>query len=274
MLTTRPMDVHEDTVFTTIGAGEAWAAVKALAAKGDPAIVVMLARSRDAVQRLRIAMGNRLDRYQKGEANLTPEAAQVAHSLWSIAYAQEKAYDRLIADGMSALAAQDRFVARLLGVRGVGPALAAQLLYYAQWPGRFPAGFDTVSKFWRWCGFAVFDGRAERRTEGQKLHYVSGAKVTMFRIFNSWIKLAGRVEVPYATFYRAQLERYREKYRNEGRPHAAAAAARTAHRKACKLFLAHMWEVARTEAGLPTRPPYALEYLGHSELYTPEQFGW
>jgi len=42
-----------------------------------------------------------------------------------------------------------------------------------------------------------------------------------------------------------------------------------ARRKVAKIFLAHLWEVWRRARGLPTRPPYAVEQLGHKDYMRP-----
>jgi len=42
-----------------------------------------------------------------------------------------------------------------------------------------------------------------------------------------------------------------------------------ARRKMAKIFLAHLWEVWRKVRGLPTRPPYAIEQLGHKDYLRP-----
>ena len=40
----------------------------------------------------------------------------------------------------------------------------------------------------------------------------------------------------------------------------------TARRKVVKIFLANYWINARRAAGLPTRVPYAEEYLQHTDM--------
>jgi hypothetical protein len=45
-----------------------------------------------------------------------------------------------------------------------------------------------------------------------------------------------------------------------------------ARRKMVKLFLSHLWVVWREAEGLPTRAPYAHEYLGHTSLSDPWSF--
>jgi len=45
-------------------------------------------------------------------------------------------------------------------------------------------------------------------------------------------------------------------------------------RKLIKHFLADFWYVWRTQEGLPTRPLYVEEYLGHTGIIRPEERGW
>lgn len=45
-----------------------------------------------------------------------------------------------------------------------------------------------------------------------------------------------------------------------------------ARRKMIKVFLANLWEEWRKAEGLPVRPPYVVEHLGHTTVYRPHEF--
>ena len=64
------------------------------------------------------------------------------------------------------------------------------------------------------------------------------------------------------------METEQEVSTDEGMKGIKLIAHRRAKRKAVKLFLAHSWEMARRQMGLPVRPAYILEH-GHSTFIEP-----
>lgn len=144
-------------------------------------------------------------------------------------------------------------------VRGVGPTLAMRLLSMLD-----IRRADTISDFWRYCGLGVVDGKAERTKKGEKRHYNVKAKATMFLIAISILRSKGK----FAEIY------YREKERQKSlHPELKPIVIHLrALRKMEKVFLGCLWLVWREALGLPTRPPYAHEYLGHTTLYNPWHF--
>lgn len=91
-----------------------------------------------------------------------------------------------------------------LAHKGMGEGLTAQLL--AQLDDI--SHYETVSKMWRYAGFAVFDGKAESKGEkGEKRHYNSKLKGICYNIADMFI----RQQTPYyIDIYYAEKKKQRE----------------------------------------------------------------
>lgn len=91
----------------------------------------------------------------------------------------------------------------LLSRRGIGEGLAAQLLAQID----DISNFETVSKLWRFAGFAVFDGKAESKITDEKRHYNGRLKGICFNIADQFI----RQQTPhYVDIYYAEKRKQRE----------------------------------------------------------------
>jgi hypothetical protein len=95
----------------------------------------------------------------------------------------------------------------------------------------------------------------------------------------------------FYSYYIKEKERYQERYLQEGvrivpasnlpikdgKRHEPEGVISEGHvhnqalRKMIKLFLACLWLEWRKAAGLPVRPPYAVEKQGHTTLISPEE---
>jgi hypothetical protein len=85
----------------------------------------------------------------------------------------------------------------LIGIRGMGEGgLAAQLIAQIDDIQKF----DTVASLWRFAGFAVFDGKAEKNQKGEKSHFNRRLKGVCFNIADQFIKqqTPGYIEIYYA----------------------------------------------------------------------------
>lgn len=163
---------------------------------------------------------------------------------------------------------------------GAGP-LAAQLLAQIDDIG----SFDTVSKLWRFCGYAVIGGRAEKNTEGEKSHYNAKLKSICYLIAEQFIRQQTPV---YTDIYYSEKARQRAMYpvpmcRICGVPWTECQSKKThkqtfndahihnrAWRKMVKIFLQNLWLVWRQAEGLPVSEPFAAR-LGHTHFVTPEE---
>ena len=156
----------------------------------------------------------------------------------------------------------------LTGIKGLAAGgLAAQLL--AQFDD--VSKFDTVSKFWRFSGWAVIDGQIDRCKKGEKSPYNRRLKSICWLIVEQFIKQQTPI---YVDIYYAEKERQRRDHPesikengkwkfNDGHLHHRAM------RKTAKIFLQHLWAKWREAEGLPVSKPYVEAILGHTNISRP-----
>lgn len=216
-----------------------------------------LVTTRSVLQEQRIAFGNRLDAIARGDMSATDTHIRMYRE-WQERFAILEKY----AEADIKLASESvSIVERMVAIKGIGRVFAAQLVSYVD---IYKA--HTISALWRYCGYGVEDGRAERRTKGQRLHYNPKVKTLCWNIGSSFLRSSS----PYRAVYDQAKERY-ETLRpdwTKARIHNAS------QRIMVKRFLAHLWLVWRKEENLPIRAPYVQEYKGHTSIDTPEQYGW
>ena len=135
----------------------------------------------------------------------------------------------------------------LVDIKGVGELMAAVII------SEFNIHIaTTVSKMWKFAG--LYPGA--KLTKGEKAPY------------NKWLrtKLCGvlgasflKSKSPYSEFYYDYKNRWvsAEKGKSDMHRHKAAT------RYMIKMFLIDLYVFWRTLEGLPVRPPYQEEYLGH-----------
>jgi len=135
--------------------------------------------------------------------------------------------------------------------------------------------FPTCSKYWAWWGLHVVDGQAPRRRRGATVNWNPKMRTLAWKIGKQFV-LQG---LGYRKIYDAEKRRlqaarlpvgrcprYEEckaALKNRREPACKGHIDAMARRKAVKMFVAHLYECWRGLEGLPTRPPYALEKLGH-----------
>jgi len=145
-----------------------------------------------------------------------------------------------------------------------------------------------VSNLWRYAGFGVnSDGKAERITKGEKLHYNKTLKSMCWRLAKSLIRAKGA----YYDFYKNQKMTLTKRLENQGIKiiesnklplekgkrvekdgyYGLGHVDMQAMRKMIKLFLQHLWIVWREAEGLPTNKPYAHEKMGHQGYIDPSE---
>jgi len=144
---------------------------------------------------------------------------------------------------------------------------------------------NTISALWKFCGFSVENGKAPKRTSGEKLSYNSQLRSMCWRVGSSLMKAKGK----FYDYYLAQKETYAQRYQNEGRsivpatqlPKVEGKKRETedciseghvhnqALRKMIKLFLACLWLTWREAEGLSVTKPYAIDQLKHDSFIDP-----
>jgi hypothetical protein len=153
----------------------------------------------------------------------------------------------------------------LIAIKGIGPHTAAKLLALIDDPG----AFATISKLWRFAGYAVIDGQREYRKAGEKSHYNSRLKSELYLVTEQFIRHQTPV---FVDLYYEEKVKLREKHpiaigENGRRRYSDMHIHLMAMRKVSKLLLALLWVQWRKLEGLPVSEPYAVAILGHDAAH-------
>lgn len=153
----------------------------------------------------------------------------------------------------------------LVGIKGIGPHTAAKLIAYID----DPAMFATVSKLWRFAGYAVIDGKREYREKGVTAHYSTRLKCEVWLAVEQFIRHQTPV---YADAYYAHKAKLRELHPEPVKENGTSRYTDMhihlmAMRKVAKMFLQHLWVTWRTIDGLPVSEPYAFAIAGHDPAH-------
>ena len=205
----------------------------------------------------RIAFQNRAYAIQQGRDQSSPDVEAQIHYWLGRFEEDEKVIDKTI----KALAKGEPIVRELVKIKGISFMLAAKLVSMID-----ISKADSISALWRYSGFAVIDGSAERKRKGERLHYNQRLKVVCYLIGASFI----RTKAPYSKIYYDEKVKYQNKHSDWTPLHIH----RAAMRKMIKIFLSHLWLKWRAMEGLPISQPYAIDQLGHDSFIAPEDFGW
>lgn len=138
----------------------------------------------------------------------------------------------------------------LAGVYGCGPVVAAYLV----------AEIDIhksvkISNLKRFCGLAVFDGRLERRTKGQRNYYHSGMRTRLYQMMDAMRKNCRKsgVTTKYVTIW----DDYKHRAAHmQPEPEKKGKAESKGRWKACDVFIEDLYTVWRALEGLPVWPSY------------------
>ena len=230
-------------------------------------IIRELVRSYYDIQRIRVAYNNRLKRMVRDGLVLEEALAETHYGLELRRLSD--AEDSLAKRFAAYLKEQPIWEDWLSRVRGIGPVLAAGIIAEIGHPSRF----ETVSKLWAFAGLAVRNGVACRRTRGEKANWSPGFKVLCWKLAHSFVLQGGAYRKEYERFKAHELELHPQTPDiKPGGKFSLAHLDLRAQRKVVKLFLSHLWQRWRELEGLPTRPPYAIEYLKHTSLSDPARF--
>lgn len=132
-------------------------------------------------------------------------------------------------------------------------------------------GFDTISKWWKFMGIHIEDGKKPKREANKKInwsargrnimwHFSSSIprnKQNLYTLFLEEMKAKHRTKHPVPEII-GGVKRYTDGHINNMGKHEAS-----------KLFAAHFWTVARHLDGLPVSYPYAHTILGHTNIIEP-----
>lgn len=222
-----------------------------------PSLLRALVDHRETLQRERIKWSNRVNAVANGADEVNPQDMALAQKWAEIYVKLEHAADLEI----GRVVKQHPMMEQLRAVRGVGPTLGAKLLAMID-----ISRSETASQLWRYCGYAVIDGQRERPTKGERLHYNARLKTTLYLVATSFLRGGS----PYRRVYDSAKQYYQANRPDWTPMHIHNASMR----KMIKVFLVHLWERWRALEGLDCRPLYVHEKLGHTTVFTPEEFGW
>lgn len=176
----------------------------------------------------------------------------------------------------------------LVAIKGIGVHTAAKLLGLIN----DIEEFATVSKLWRFCGYAVIDGEIDRCKYGEKSPYNRRLKAECHLIAEQFVMQKTPI---YSDIYYEEKERQLRKHPDPICSQCGAIAVQKgqrwvcsackasggkidftpahlqnrAYRKVIKIFLQHLWVKWREFEGLPISEPYAKAVMGHTHIIPP-----
>jgi hypothetical protein len=171
-------------------------------------------------------------------------------------------------------------------VMGIGPVLSANLIK----DFGYCESYDNVGKLWAHTGNDVNpDHVAPRRISGEDLHHSPRLRTMTWKISDSLvIHNKGLYRQIYESERKIQSERVyapgelqqqyakyitdkKKGYQFDDTKLTLLHACNRALRKMRKMLLSHYWACSREMVGLPCRPIYAEEKLGHKSIITWKQ---
>ncbi len=154
--------------------------------------------------------------------------------------------------------------------------------------------FATISKLWRFAGWAVIEGNIDRCQKGVKSPYNRKLKSCVFLIVDGFIKHRTPVYRDYYDEQRARESRLHpypictkcggrgvqvgqnwkcsdcgQGATGQGLKYTPAHLNKRAIRKVAKLFLSHLWVKWREFEGLTVSEPYVQAVMGHTNIIPP-----
>jgi len=142
--------------------------------------------------------------------------------------------------------------------------------------------FVTVSKYWAWWGLHVKDGKAPKRSRGERINWNPKLRTLQWKIGKQFVLQGERYREVYDEYKKklsavrlpigvcAQYKECLAKMKKRKKPACVGHIDAMARRYAVKMFLSHLWEKWRTLEGLTVRAPYAIDKLGHTTRTAPE----
>lgn len=209
------------------------------------------------IQKTRIAFGNRLEAIKRGDDQVDPYTHDMIDRWHSLFNGLEKE----ITQDIDAYVDGDEVVEMMSEVPGIGPLTAAKIVAMVDIERA-----DTISSLWRYAGYGVVDGKAERLVKGEPAHFNTRLKGVMGQTGSLLIRKSN----PYRPIYDEAVAYYQENRDwSDGHVHYAAL------RKVIKLFLSHLWVRWRELEGLPVSDPYIIDQPNnHTHVKKPADYGW
>jgi len=142
-------------------------------------------------------------------------------------------------------------------VKGIGGVLASGIIAWLTEPILKAV---HVSQIWSYCGLTP----ESLRKRNERLKYNPKLKVFCWKIGQSFIR--------FKCFGRRLYDNFKEQVKQKHPDWSKLHVHNYARRKVVKLFIASVWEVWRKMNNLQVTKPYAIEFLGHKDVVTPEMW--
>jgi len=124
--------------------------------------------------------------------------------------------------------------------------------------------FRNVSSWWHYMGLQVVDGKKPKREKGKVADWSTPGRTLSHLIADQFVKTPGKYRVYYDI---------RRALREKTHPDATKG---HKHNMACndtsKLFMAHLWHVAKVLGDEEPTKPYAHTFMGHTNFIEPFYF--
>jgi len=118
----------------------------------------------------------------------------------------------------------------------------------------------TVTKMWAHAGFALKDGKTQRRQKGKLLDYNDELRSAFYLLGQSLMRQKGA----YYVFYNMRRKKAEERGLTPLHVHNRA------RFEMLKLASSHIWRMWREVEGLEVPMPFAIEYLDHRNYVPPQ----
>jgi len=125
--------------------------------------------------------------------------------------------------------------------------------------------FPTISKWWAFMGRGIDaeTGKMPKRSKGQKSNWSSRGRVVTFQLGDQFNRQ--KEDHPYKAFLLERRKRHLKTHPGASKGYNL----NMSKHETIKLFLAHMWTVARFMDGKPVSRPYAGTIMGHTGIVEP-----
>jgi hypothetical protein len=220
-----------------------------------------------SVEKLRIALGNRVSALQRGVDDAERPVPEVYVQLAKAAEDMEALIDKGIADELETWAVWREW---LRHVKGIGPSLAGQMLALLLPP--IPT--KGPSSWYKAAGLVPEerpDGlmRLPRARAGEgKITYHPWLRRCLYNVATSFVRNGGY----YREVYEQAKARLLQLHEGET-DWPPIRVDRVARWKTVKMFLAHTWEAWCEAEGIPARRPYIVDQMGHQYIPRPMPTG-
>jgi hypothetical protein len=224
-----------------------------------------LVQTAASVEKLRVAMGNRISALERGVDSASGPVPPIYGEIMVGLEHLEDLIDVAVEDAVSKLPVYNLW---LRHIKGIGPALAAQMLAFLL-PPKDGLGVGT---WYKATGLTPQwqekegQWRLPRDRAGDQAHHHRYMRRCLHNVATSMVRVGGF----YRQVYDDQKSRLVAAHQGDAAwpPHRLDDTARWI---TVKLLLSHLWHKWAEIEGVAIRPPYVIEVLGHTGYVPPPE---